>query len=275
MKPSELLEQWKGKEQKMQLLELVLFLSLATLFFYVFNTNMLMFGMSVYIGLGWLIYKTPNRKLSLITGLIGGFIGFCTEWWGCPNLLWNWTEPQISLWYLFGQPYGFPIEVVIAYFASGFWIGKVVLILFEPQVEEIIQFYDNKEYSDTLIPRIVIAIITAVICLTVLFIEIMYIQSMLLLMVGTLIFLTLPKRVMGLVLPFAIVMGGIGFFFENFATGIIPGFSVWEYDLSLYENLNIPIPVVGVAPISAFIAYMGTGFILFGSAFALNKYLSK
>jgi len=272
MRPKELFEQWKGKEQKLQILELFLYLSLATLFFYIFNTNMLMFGVFVYIGLAWLVYKTPNRKLCLITGIIGGTIGFLTEAWGCPNLIWNWTEPQISLWYVYGKPDGFPIEVVIAYFASGFWIGKVTLILFEPQVEETIQFYEEKGYQDTLKLRILIAIIIDVIGLTILLIEPMYIQSMLLIMVGTNIFLTLPKKIMGVVLPFAIFMGLIGFFFENFATGIIPGFSVWEYDLTLYASLKIPNPIIGVAPISAFFAYTGCGFVLFSLAFALNKF---
>ncbi|MHA1291535.1 MAG: hypothetical protein ACTSQJ_02575 [Promethearchaeota archaeon] len=102
-------------------------------------------------------------------------------------------------------------------------------------------------------------------------IEPIYIQSMILLIVGTNVFLTLPKKVMGIVLPFAIFMGAIGFFFENFATGIIPGFSVWEYNVSKYEFLNIPNPIIGVAPISAFIAYTGCGFLLFSLAFALNK----
>lgn len=271
MKFSELHAQWKGKEQRKQFLEIVLFLSLASLFFFIFKNNMLMFGIPVYIGLAWLLYKSPNRKLSLATGVIGGSIGFFTEWWGCPNLLWNWTEPCITLWMVFGQPTGFPIEVVIAYFASGVWIGKITLILFGPQVEEVIQFFENKEYKASLKPRWVVAVIIDAICLTVLIIEPMWIQSMLLTLVGTNIFLMLPKKEMGLVLPFAVLMGGVGFFFENFATGIIPGFSVWVYDLTLYSTLNTPILVIGVAPISAFIAYMGAGFILFSSAFVLNS----
>jgi len=274
MRPSELRAQWKGKEQRMQWLEIILYLSLATLFFRIFANNMVMFGVFVYIGVAWLIYKTPNRKLCLVTGIIGGTIGFCTEWWGCPNLLWHWTEPCITIWMVFGQPNGFPIEVVIAYFSAGFWIGKVTLILFEPQVDEIVDFYENKGYSDTLKIRLIIAIIIDVVCITVLSIEIMYIQSMLLLAIGSNIFLTLPKKIMGLVLPFALFMGLIGFFFENFATGIIPGFSVWVYDVSLYENLAIPNPVIGVAPISAFFAYTGCGLIIFSSAFALNKFLN-
>ncbi len=275
MKPDELIHQWKGKDQKLQLIELVLFLSLASAFFYIFQTNMLMFGVFVYIGLAWLLYRTPNKKLSLITGVVGGFIGFCTEWWGCPNKLWTWTEPQISLYYFFGHPYGFPVEVVIAYFAAGLWIGKITLVLFEPQAKETIQFYENKEYNATKNLRITIALIVFIVSTTVFIIEPMYIQSMLLMAVGTAVFLTLPKRVMGIIGPFAILMGAIGFFFENFATGILPNFSVWEYDLSLYENLRIPNPIIGVAPFSAFIAYAGAGLILFGLSFFLNVFFNN
>lgn len=274
MKPKELLEQWNDREQKLQLLEIALFLSLATIFFYVFNTNMLMFGIFVYLGLAWLIYKTPNRKLSLLTGILGGFIGFCTEWWGCPNQLWNWTEPQISLLYLFGKPYGFPVEVVVAYFSAGFWIGKITLILFDPQVRDTIDFYDSQEFNESIKWRVILAMIITAMGITIIILEIMWIQAMLLLSIGCSLFLLLPKRVMGIVAPFAMFMGAVGFFFENFATGIIPGFSVWQYDVSLYDNLVIPDPVIGVAPISAFVAYMGTGLILFSSSFILNRVVS-
>jgi len=273
MKLSDLREQWSGKEQKLQFIEIVLFLSLTTLLFYILGTNMMLFGVFVYVGLAWLIYKTPNRKLCFITGIMGGMIGFFTEFWGCSNQIWNWTEPCITIWMIFGHKYGFPIEVVIAYFASGFWMSKVTLILFEPQLQETIEFFDNKEYNDTITARVIVALIIDAIGLTILIIEPMYIQSMLLIMVGTNIFLTLPKNAMVIVAPFAVFMGAMGFFFENFATGIIPGFSVWVYDISLYDNLNIPNPVIGVAPISAFFAYMGTGFVLFSSSFVLNKFI--
>ncbi|MHA1149436.1 MAG: hypothetical protein ACTSR8_14460 [Promethearchaeota archaeon] len=273
MKPKELFEQWSSKEQKLQLLELVLFISCATFFFWYFNTNMLMFGVFVYIGLGWLIYKTPNRKLSLITGIIGGLIGFLTEAWGCSTHLWNWTEPIITLWMILGHYNGFPVEVVIAYFASGFWIGKVSLILFEPQHKKTLKFWANKDYNEKKNLRLGIGILLYVTAITVIIIEPVYIQSMLLISTGVNLFLWLPKQTKELVLPMSIFMGLIGFFFENFATGIIPSFSVWEYNIAAHNNLNIPDPIVGVAPISALIAYTGTGLILFSLTFILNTKL--
>ncbi|MHA1291537.1 MAG: hypothetical protein ACTSQJ_02585 [Promethearchaeota archaeon] len=273
MKPSELFEQWKGKEQRLQLLELVLFLSLASLFFFIYGTNMIMFGLMVYIGFVWLLYKTPNRKLCLITGCIGGFIGFCTEWWGCSNRLWQWTEPQISIWYVFGHPYGFPIEVVFAYMASGFWIGKVSLILFEPQHKETIEFFKSNAYLRRKNIKISLNILVYTISISIVIIEPIYIQSMLLISTGINLFIWLPRQTKEIVLPMAVFMGAIGFFFENFATGIIPNFSVWQYNLKAHNNLNIPNPIIGVAPISAFIAYTGTGFILFSLTFILNAKL--
>ena len=48
MKLSELREQWKGKEQKLQLLELFLYLSLATLFLYIFNKHVDVWSICLY-----------------------------------------------------------------------------------------------------------------------------------------------------------------------------------------------------------------------------------
>lgn len=275
MKPKELLEQWSGKEQKLQIFELNLFLGCATFFFWYFNTNMLMFGVFVYIGLGWLIFKTPNRMLSFLSGIFGGAIGFLTEAWGCPNHLWNWTEPIITLWMIFGHYKGFPVEIVIAYFAAGFWIGKVSLILFEPQHAETLEFFVNKGYLEQKNLKLGLILLLYSISIIIILMEPIYIQSLILISTGLTLFLWLPKQTKKLVWPMAIFMGFVGFFFENFATGIIPSFSVWEYNLDVHNNLVIPNPIVGVAPISALIAYTGTGFILFSLTFILNAKLNS
>jgi len=201
---------------------------------------------------------------------MGGFIGNFTEAWGCPSRVWNWTETCYSIWMVFDPVYGYPIEIVIAYFAAGFWIGKVACVLFEPQIEETLDFYQNKGYKEKMNVKLAIAIIIDVVGTTILLIEPLYTQPMLLTMVGTNIFLTLPKETMMVVLPFAFVTGCAGFFFENFACGIIPGFSVWVYDPNAFVNAKIPIYMIGVAPHIAFIAYAGTGLVLFGSVFAFN-----
>ena len=112
------------------------------------------------------------------------------------------------------------------------------------------------------------------VAITIIIIEPIYIQSMLLISCGVNLFIWLPKQTKELVLPMAIFMGFVGFFFENFATGIIPTFSVWEYNIEAHSNLNIPDPLVGVAPISALIAYTGTGLILFSLTFILNAKIS-
>ncbi|MHA1684050.1 MAG: hypothetical protein ACTSUE_24135 [Promethearchaeota archaeon] len=255
---------------RFQVFEIALFLSLATLFFYIFGTQMAMFGVFIYVGLAWLVYSTPNRKLCLMVGLLGGTIGALTEAWGCFSGFWNWTQPCISLLMIGGNPTGFPIEVVVAYFSAGFWIGKVTLILFKDSVTDVQEKFANGANKFN-IPTIHAALIVVLNCagIALIFVEPLFLQSILLLTCGISIFSFLPGRVMKRIISIIIFMGFAGFFFENFATGIVPGFSVWEYNPAAYVNLTIPIPFVGVAPVSAWVAYTGCGFLLFSGAFLL------
>ncbi len=264
------------KAQKRQMLELVIFLSMASLAFYIFRTNMALFGIFVYVGLAWLFVTTPSRKISLITGVVGGAVGFFTEFWGCTQHVWNWKLPITTLWMLFGDANGFPIEVVIAYFAAGFWIAKTAHVLFKPSTDYTVKFYEAEGLQDTLKVRKILAILLPIPEIVILLIEPMWMQSMILTAVGIVIMCFLPAEALKWVLPIGIFMGGVGFFFENFATGGLGlGVEVWKYDVTLYATLRIPDPVVGVAPISAFFAYMGVGLVLFGLSFLLLKYPSS
>ncbi len=260
------------KEQKRQMLELVLFLSIASVAFYAFKTNMALFGIFVYVGLAWLFVTTPSRKISLITGMVGGVVGFFTEFWGCSATVWNWELPITTLWMIFGDAKGFPIEVVIAYFAAGVWIAKTAHVLFKPSTDYTVKFYEASGLQDTLKVRAILAIVLPIPEIAILLIEPMWTQAMTLTAFGIIIVCFLPKEALKWVIPIGIFMGGVGFFFENFATG---GFgadwAVWRYDLSLYATLRVPNPVVGVAPISAFFAYMGVGLVLFGLSFLWLK----
>ena len=88
----------------------------------------------------------------------------------------------------------------------------------------------------------------------VIIIEPIYLQSVTILFLGLRIFLFLIRPAQKAVAVFTIIVGSIGFFFENYATGIIPGFVVWRYNFDSYSGLSIPNPIIGVAPLSAFIA---------------------
>ncbi len=260
------------KEQKRQMLELVVFLSIASVAFYTFKTNMTLFGIFVYVGLAWLFVTTPSRKISLMTGIVGGAVGFFTEFWGCTAHLWNWELPITTIWMIFGDTNGFPIEVVIAYFAAGFWIAKTAHVLFKPSTDYTIKYYEVNRLQDTFKVRTILAIVLPIPEIVILLVEPMWIQAMALTAVGIVIICFLPKEALKWVIPIGVFMGGVGFFFENFATG---GFgvdwAVWRYDISLYTTLRVPDPVIGVAPISAFFAYMGVGLVLFGLTFLLLK----
>ncbi len=260
------------RAQKRQILELVFFLSIAAMAFYIFKTNMALFGIFVYVGLAWLFVTTPSRKISLITGIVGGAVGFFSEFWGCTQHVWNWKLPITTIWMIFGDANGFPVEVVIAYFAAGFWIAKTAHALFKPSTDYTIKFYEARGLQDTVKVRAIMAIVLPIPEIMILLIEPMWTQAMVLTAVGIVIVCFLPNETLKWVLAIGVFMGGVGFFFENFATG---GFSadlvVWKYDLSLYAMLRVPNPIVGVAPISAFFAYMGVGLVLFGLSFLLLK----
>ncbi len=260
------------KEQKRQMLELVVFLSIASVAFYTFKTNMALFGIFVYVGLAWLFITTPSRKISLIAGIVGGAVGFFTEFWGCTAHLWNWELPITTIWMIFGDTNGFPIEVVIAYFAAGFWIAKTAHVLFKPSTDYTIKFYEVNRLQDTFKVRSILVIVLPIPEIVILLVEPMWIQAMALTAVGIVIICFLPKEALKWVISIGVFMGGVGFFFENFATG---GFgadwAVWRYDISIYATLRVPDPVIGVAPISAFFAYMGVGLVLFGLSFLLLK----
>ncbi|MHA1791163.1 MAG: hypothetical protein ACTSVI_00880 [Promethearchaeota archaeon] len=260
-----------NRKKKIQLVEISIFLSLAAMCFYIFNTNMLMFGIFIYAGFAWIFFTTKEKKIPALIGILGGTIGAFTEAWGCLNHYWNWEEPCITIWMIGGHPSGFPFEVVFAYFAAGFWIGKITGVLFP----ELIEY--KKKYASMKNTRIKekihysISLLVSLLAFTIIVIEPAWLQSLILLATGVILVIFLPRRVTLGILPFSLFMGISGFFFENFATGILPGFSVWTYNIPLYSTLKIAIPIVGVAPISAFIAYFGCGMILFSLVFHLNK----
>ncbi|MHA1698401.1 MAG: hypothetical protein ACTSWN_06140 [Promethearchaeota archaeon] len=272
----ELLRALKDKERKNQVIEILAFLSLTAIVFYLSRNRVVFFGMFIYAGFIFIAWRTPARKISSLIGLVGGSIGFFTELWGCSNRYWNWTQPCVSIWMIGGNPYGFPFEVVFAYFSAGFWIGKVVQVMFPRLIDS--QMNVNWRLmmrSLSFLIKLMIAVVIFTISLIIIIIEPAYLQSLMLLSCGLLILIFLERDVTGVVLLFAVVMGLAGFFFENFATGIIPGFSVWEYDIPLYSALKIPIPIIGVAPVTAFLAYFGCGLLLFSLSFMLPVKLRK
>ena len=255
-------------------LELFVILSMTGVLFYLVETNMLVFGLFVYAGLFWIVRGVPNVKLSLVTGFAGGLAGFLTEYWGCASHFWNWVTPCTSLWMINGMEDGFPVEVVVAYAGAGFWMSKLSLKMFPAQHGEAVSYFAEKKYLEGFYLRFAIAVLIDVVGVTVICVEPMFLQSVTMFMLGLNVLVFLPRGGLMVSSLFALVVGVVGFFFENFATGFFSSFAVWRYDLELHTNTAIPIPIVGVAPITAFIAYLGVGSLLFGLSFLLNYALS-
>ena len=262
------------QEHRSSLIELVVILSMTSILFYLLETNMMVFGFFVYAGLFWIVRDVSNTKLAIVTGLVGGLVGFLTEYWGCGQHYWSWVVPCQSLWMINGMEDGFPVEVVVAYAGSGFWITKLSLKLFAEEHRDTALFYANRGYLTSFYARLTTLFLIVVTGITVLCIEPVFIQSSLLLTAGLSVFTLLSRSAQKIVGSFAIVVGLVGFFFENFATGFFPAFAVWRYNHAAHTGLAIPDPIIGVAPITAFFAYVGVGLLLFGLSFLLNYALT-
>ena len=261
------------KDVKSSLIELAIILPLTCVVFYIFENNMMIFGFVGFAGLIWIIRDVPNYKLAIIMAGVSGLAGYLTEYWGCSSHLWNWVIPCKTIWMIHGSDIGFPVEVILAYAGIGFWISKLSLKMLAKEHDESIIFYRNKNINQNIRMKIGMVLVFCLIGITVVLIEPTYLQSVTVFMLGVSVFIFLVRSAQKMVAGFTIVVGLVGFFFENYATGIIPGFAVWRYNLDLYLNLSIPNPIIGVAPISAFIAYAGIGMLLFSLSFFLNHKL--
>jgi hypothetical protein len=270
-----ILKRLSDEDLRGSFLELFVILSMTCILFYIFETNMLMFGVFVYLGLFWIVRGVPNYKVAVFNGVIGGGAGFLTEYWGCGLHYWNWVTPCQSLWMINGMEDGFPVEVVVAYAGAGFWMGKLSLKMFAKEHDEVMHFYAHKEYLSTFYFRLSVATVINVIGISIICNESAFLQSVTVFLLGVNVLLFLPKTACYIVSSFALVVGLVGFFFENFATGYFSSFAVWKYNLSAYESLNISNPIIGVAPVSAMIAYLGIGSLLFGLSFLLNHALTE
>ena len=172
-----------------------------------------------------------------------------------------------------GSEIGFPVEVIIAYAGIGLWISKLSLKMLAKEHNESIIFYQNESIDQNKRMKIGMVLILFFTGIIVILIEPIYLQSVTILVLGFSVFVFLIRPAQKAVAVFTIIIGSIGFFFENYATGIIPGFVVWRYNFDSYSDLSIPNPIIGVAPLSAFIAYAGIGMLLFGLSFYLNPRL--
>jgi len=265
-----MVERFHDIDVRSSLIEVSIILPLTCIVFYIFETNMLVFGLFGYAGLVWIIRDVPNYKLAMIMAGVGGLIGYLSEYWGCSSHLWNWVTPCKTIWMIHGPEIGFPVEVIIAYAGIGFWISKLSLKMLAKEHSESIISYRNKNIDQNKQMKIRMVLILFFTGIIVILIEPIYLQSVTILVLGLSTFLFLIRSAQKAVAVFTIIVGFIGFFFENYATGIIPGFVVWRYNFDSYSGLSIPNPIIGVAPLSAFIAYAGVGMLLFGLSFYLN-----
>jgi len=235
--------------------------------FIIFTNNWFAIFLLTSIFIIPIFYLSKNKKTALLVGAYGGIFGFLTEYWGCSLGLWVWVD-VITLWNVNGV---FPVEMAIIYFYCGIWVNQVFQDVFEKQIEEHFQDFRPQFFKNKI--QNVILVIVFVACYTIFIIERIWIQSMLILSTGLLLVSFIPKK--KIIWVVAIVVGFSGLFLENFATGgaqwLFPGLVIWQYNPSLHINALIPNPMFIASPISAVIAYTGSGIIM-GSILYLGNY---
>ncbi len=221
--------------------------------FLIFRTNFIAFFFLTCLGIIPIFFFSRNKKIGLVVGGYAGFFGFLTEWWGCSLGYWTWINTQ-SLYMVFGI---FPVEMPIIYFFCGLWINQ---FLNEIYIEEIEDFRNNMQLQISK-PWLIFLFITTAICYLTFIISPIWIQSMLILSTGLILMASISKR--KIILSLGGITGVAGFFFENFATGgFLPDLIIWRYNFVVHQSAIIPDPIIVAAPISAIIAYFGTGLIM-------------
>lgn len=234
--------------------------------FLIFKNNFTAFFIATCICIIPIFCFSKNKKTGLLLALYAGFFGFMTEWWGCGLGYWTWRE-TISIHMMFGI---FPIEMPIIYFFCGLWVNQVLNEVYSTEIED---FRENQHLHCSK-HGLIFVIITIITTYSIFIISPVWIQSMLILSTGLILMMVIAKRI--IILSFGLFMGFIGFLLENFATG---GFSseliIWQYDFLVHETALIVDPIIIAMPISAVIAYLGTGLILCSLIFIGVKTVNK
>jgi len=267
---------------KLKLGEITAVLGATAVLFHLLREDMRTFGFFVYGGLCYVVLSAPDVRCSLLTGAMAGAVGAATEYWGCVATgLWNWVDPSYtagdlptqSLWMAGGTPQGFPIEVVVAYAGAGFWMASISKVVLAPEHREVAARGRCRPAALFTACRLLLECMLVALA----YFEPACLQSGLLAAAGLHALSGLPPSAASATVEWGAIVGCSGFFFEIFATGgLVKSFAVWRYSPSTTAALiqagalRLPVPFVRTAPLTALLAYFGTGLLIFGTTFQVT-----
>jgi hypothetical protein len=251
--------------------------------------DMQTFGYFVYAGMVYVLLSCEDKHMSIVTGLVCALCGAATEHWGCSQQLWNWVDPVFSpldkptrsLLMIGGQPYGFPVEVVVAYAGAGFWMSSISKVVLAPEHAAIAKAGPARAFSAVQWTGI---LLLNTLLIFLIWCEPVYRQCLLLQLAGWNVAFNIQHcpACLYATLVWGLIVGCAGFFFEVYATGgVQEDFAVWRYSDDVTASMiatgsfQIPNPFVSTAPITAFPAYVGTGMLTFGTGFLMSARRAK
>ena len=209
------------------------------------------------------LFIAKHIYIGLVMMVVGGLLGFFCDLWGVGNNLWLYNENTISLYVLNGGDLtngGFPIEIVASYFFASMWLMQIIETLFDKEIEELIEEYDNGAKFISSYKQMIPAIIVIIISTIIIIIEPLYWESMGYFSIGVILLSLVPGNKKIIPIIFGVIIGLFGLFFELFCSGkIIPGAIIWTYQQSEWDKFIIPSPRIDGSPISAIYAYFGVG----------------
>jgi hypothetical protein len=269
--------------------EILVILGATAALFADLEEDMQTFGYYVYGGMFYVILMCEDLFMSLTTGMLTAVVGAATEHWGCSQQLWNWVNPAFSsydkptrsLLMIGGQPYGFPVEVVVAYAGAGFWMSSISKVILRKEHAAISKVGPAKSFS--MLQQAGIFLLN-ILVLYLIWCEPVYRQCLILQLVGWNIAFHIQHcpSCLYATLAWGLVVGCAGFFFEVYATGgVSEDFAVWRYSDAKTASMiaagtwQMPNPFFITAPVTAFPAYVGTGMIVFGTGFIMTAGRAK
>ena len=177
------------------------------------------------------LFLARHILIGLIMMVAGGLFGFFTDFWGTGTQVFLYREDIITAaWLLRGITTGVPIEIVASYFLASMWLMQIIESVFDKEIEDLIEQYDNgikiiKDFKQ-FVPFIIVIVISVIMVA----IKPVLIQPWGYFSIGVFLTILVPGNKKIIPILFGLVVGLVGLFFELFCTGeIIPEAVIWTY----------------------------------------------
>jgi hypothetical protein len=180
------------------------------------------------------LFLARHIYIGLVMMVYGGMFGFFTDFWGTGNNVFQYVPGTNTFIVLLSGELGnggVPFEIVASYFFASMWLTQIIESLFDKEIEELIDEYDNgikliKSYKQML--PVIIVIIISVIMVS---INPVLIQPWTYFSIGVFLTCLVPGTKKIIPILFGITVGLAGLFFELFCSGeIFPNVIVWTYN---------------------------------------------